>query len=203
MDSPQPEPEHRYRLALFPLPVVLLPGASMPLHIFEPRYRDMIRDCLGSDRRFGLVYHDSDRQGPFLGEEGRIGCVAEIREHQSLSDGRSLIVARGIERFRIIDGIESGATYYEGLVTPYRDTGTPDPLLESRRRASIRLFHEVVASLDEEPERLPDLAADQETSFLLAQTIGVDPSWHQKLLELRDEPARLEELDRVFRAALE
>lgn len=197
--------ELRYRLPLFPLPVVLLPGAPMPLHIFEPRYREMVGDCLASDGRFGLVYHDSDRQGPFLFEEGRVGCVAEIREHQSLSDGRSLIVVHGGARFQIVDGIESKSSYYEALVTPYHDhtaTETPEELLTARRLDSIRLFHAVVASLAEQPERLPEIDADQETSFRLAQTVGVDPTWHQQLLELRDEGARLTELDRVFRAVL-
>lgn len=204
MTKPVDPPETRYRLPLFPLPVVLLPNAPMPLHIFEPRYREMLEDCLESDRRFGLVYHDWDRQGPFLCEEGRIGCVAEIGEHRELSDGRSLIVVTGVERFRIVDGIESESTYFEGLVTPYRDaTELPDEVLASRRRQSIELFHHVVDTLSERPDHLPELQPDQETSFLLAQTIGVDPSWHQQLLELRDERARLSELDRVFRAALE
>ena len=198
------EPEHRYRLPLFPLPVVLLPGASMPLHVFEPRYREMVADCLRSDRRFGLVYHDWDQQGPFLFDEGRVGCVAEIREHQLLEDGRSLIGVRGMERFGIVDGIESETRYYEALVSPYRDTDPlPDDLLVARRQESIHLFHAVVASLAERPEQLPELRPDRETSFRLAQTISVDPSWHQRLLELRDETARLDELDRVFQAALE
>lgn len=204
MTTPVDPPETRYRLPLFPLPVVLLPNAPMPLHIFELRYREMLEDCLESDRRFGLVYHDWDRQGPFLSEEGRIGCVAEISEHRELSDGRSLIVVTGVERFRIVDGIESESTYFEGLVTPYRDaTELPDELLASRRRQSIELFHHVLDTLRERPDHLPELQPDQETSFLLAQTIGVDPTWHQQLLELRDERARLTELDRVFRAALE
>jgi Lon protease-like protein len=162
----------------------------------------MVQDCLSSDRRFGLVYHDSDRQGPFLSEEGRIGCVAEIRLHKALQDGRSLIEIHGIERFRIVDGIESDAPYYEALVSGYRDTDD-DVLLASRRRTSIQLFNEVVATLADPPERLPKLEDDEEVSFLLARTIGVDPSWHQRLLESTDERARLDELDRVFRAALE
>lgn len=197
------EPERRYRLPLFPLPVVLLPSASMPLHVFEPRYRQLVTDCLASDGRFGLVYHDSDRQGPFLCEEGRVGCVAEILEHQGLEDGRSLIAVRGIERFSIVDGIESKSLYYEALVSPYRDNERlPDALLAARRQESIHLFHAVLASLPEQPEQLPEVRPDREASFRLAQTIGVDPAWHQQLLELRDETTRLAELDRVFRAAL-
>ena len=198
-----PPPEPRYRLPLFPLPIVLLPGARMPLHIFEPRYRALVSHCLENDAPFGMVYHDWDEQGPFLSEEGHIGCVAEIREHESLVDGRSLIVVEGMERFRIDDGIESEAPYFEALVSPYRDAVPPEgDELASRRRASIRLFRSVVASLSEPPEHLPDLAAEGEVSFLLAQTIRVEPTWHQGLLELQDEAARLSRLDRVFRAAL-
>ena len=196
-------PEQRYRLPLFPLPVVLLPGTSMPLHIFELRYQDLVRDCLASDRRFGLLYHDWDRQGPFLCEEGRIGCVAEIDTHQALNDGRSLIAVRGTERFRISDGIESKSAYFEALVAPYPDIDTDEDDLTARREASIELFRRVLTSLEGHPEHLPALEPTRETSFLLAQTIGVDPTWHQQLLELQDERQRLTELDRVFRAALE
>ena len=196
-------PARRHRLPLFPLPVVLLPGAPMPLHIFEPRYQEMVRDCLASDRRFGMVYHDWDRQGPFLSEEGRVGCVAEIDTHQELRDGRSLITVLGLERFRIADGIESESAYFEALVTPYVDVALDAEELTSRRALSIELFHQVVASLEGRPEELPVMEPVLETSFLLARTIGVDPTWHQNLLELRDERERLTELDRVFRAALE
>ena len=197
-------PERRYRLPLFPLPTVLLPGALMPLHIFEPRYRDMVRDCLEGDHRFGMIYHDWDEQGPFLSEAGRIGCVGEIREHQMLEDRRSLLVIQGVERFRIEDGIESEALYFEGLVTPYPDTTVMrGEELRGRRRESIRLFHRVVASLSERPDALPELEPDEETSFLLAQTIQADARWHQRLLELRDEGSRLARVDRILRAVAE
>lgn len=193
----------RRRLPLFPLPVVLLPSALMPLHIFEPRYRAMVRDCLEATKRFGLLYHDWDRQGPFLSEEGRVGCVARIEKHERLKDGRSLLVVEGVERFRIDDGIESDALYFEALVTPFADASVMDSrALVQRRRESIELFQSVVASLTEAPAHLPDLAPESEVSFLLAQTIQMDPLWHQSLLELQDESARLAVLDRVFRAAL-
>lgn len=203
MSSSRQAPEVRYRLPLFPLPTVLLPGMFMPLHIFEPRYRQMVSDCLVGDGRFGLVYHDWDEQGPFLSEPGRVGCVAEIGEHQYLEDGRSLIVAEGVERFRIVDGIESDTLYFEGLVARHPDTTVMrGEELAQRRRESIALFHSVVASLSERPEALPDLDADRELSFLLAQTIQVDPAWHQRLLELTDEGSRLARVDRVLRAVL-
>ena len=176
----------------------------MPLHIFEPRYRQMVADCLEGDRRFGMVFHDWDEQGPFLSEPGRVGCAGEIREHQALEDGRSLIVIQGVERFRIQDGIESDAPYFEGLVTPHPDTTLMEgEELESRRGESIALFHAVVASLSERPDALPDLEPHRELSYLLAQTIQVAPSWHQRLLELTDEGSRLARVDRVLRAVLD
>ena len=196
-----PEPARKYRLPLFPLPVVLFPTAAMPLHVFEARYRRMVARCLEYDKRFGLVYHDSDQQGPFLFEEGRVGCVAEIESFRPLPDGRSLLLARGRERFRIVDGIESDEPYYEALVTPYPDQGEALDLAVRRRR-SLDLFHAVVEQLPEEPERLPELSPGGELSFPLARTIQVDAPWQQSLLELRREEERLDHLDRVFRAAL-
>ena len=175
----------------------------MPLHIFEPRYQAMLNDSLNSDQRFGMVYHDWDDEGPFLSEEGRIGCVAEIREHRPLEDGRSLIVVEGAERFRISDGIESEAPYFEALVAPYHDSRGDAPNdLAARRRESIRLFESLLQSLADPPEHLPDLEPEKEVSFVLAGTIQVDPSWQQGLLELQDEGARLARVDKLFRAAL-
>lgn len=191
------------RLALFPLPSVLLPGATIPLHIFEERYRALIADALEGDRRFGLLYHDWDRQGPFMNSPGHVGCVARIREHEMLDDGRSLVLIEGVARFTIVEGLEQERLYFEAIVGAYRDRrGPPDPDLHVRRERSLRLFHAVVASLEEAPERLPTLSVERELSFSLAQTIAVDPSWHHQLLELRDERERLDRVDVVMRAAL-
>ena len=201
--NPSEAPAPRYRLALFPLPVVLLPGAAMPLHIFEQRYRDMVTDCVENDRGFGMVYHDWDEHGPFLSEEGTIGCVARVKEHEALEDGRFLIVVEGTERFRIVDGVESESLYFEGLVSTYGDVpvAVQEDLI-ARRGASIELFRSVLSMHGDEPEALPQLDPKEELSFLLAQSIRVDPAWHQGLLELQDEGERLGRLDSVFRALL-
>jgi len=193
-----------FRLPLFPLGVVLFPGVVMPLHIFEPRYRQMVARCLEGDRRFGLVYHDPDQMGPFLLEEGRVGCVAEIQEFQPLPDGRSLILVGGVTRFRIMDGIEAGNLYFEGLVEELPDEdGSGDFGLAERRRRSVGLFQAVVEILPEPPERLPELDVGEEISFRLAPTIRIDPAWQQALLETRDERDRLDRLDRIFQAVLD
>lgn len=191
------DPQAKFRLPLFPLPVVLFPTAPMPLHVFEPRYRRMVARCLEQDRRFGLVYHDADRQGPFLMEEGRVGCVASIEEFEPLPDGRSVMVVRGMERFSIDDGIESGEPFYEALVSPYGDLDA-DVALGPRRVRTLALFRELVRTLGEEPTWLAGLDPGAETSFPLARTVQAEPAWLQGFLEVRDEEARLELLDQVF-----
>ena len=191
------------RLPLFPLPVVLFPGALMPLHVFEPRYRQMMAHCLEGDRRFGLVYHDPDRFGPFEMEPGRVGCTAEILKFQPLPDGRSLVLVEGLERFRIEDGIESEALYYEALVDEYPDLAGARRGIVQRRRTSVVLFHRVLQEVLKHPGPLPPISTREETAFQLAQAIRIDPAWQQELLEARGEKARLDRLDFLFRAILE
>ncbi|MGB1658302.1 MAG: LON peptidase substrate-binding domain-containing protein [Longimicrobiales bacterium] len=196
-------PRLRYRLPLFPLPVVLLPGAVMPLHIFEQRYRDMVADVLEQDRRFGLIFHDWDDHGPFLAESGQVGCVAEVREHEQLEDGRYVLIVEGLERFVIDEGLEQQALYFEAIVTPYADTSAMHgEEMEFRRRESIRLFEQLVGLLPERPDRLPELSAEAEVSYPLAQTIQMELPWHQRLLEIQDEGSRLERIDQVLRAVI-
>lgn len=196
-------PELRYRLPLFPLPVVLLPGMVMPLHIFEQRYRDMVADVLTGDRRFGLIYHDWDEDGPFLADTGEVGCVAEIQQSEELEDGRYLLIIKGLERFVIDEGLEQQALYFESIVTPYEDESAMQGAeMAFRRRESMRLFEELLSLLPERPDRLPELSEAAEVSFLIAQTIQMELPWHQRLLELRDEGSRLERIDQVLRVVI-
>ena len=186
------------RLPLFPLDVVLFPGELLPLHIFEPRYRRMVARCLETDRHFGLIYHDSDRFGPFLTEEGRVGALAGIERHHGLKDGRSFILVKGMGRFAIYDGLESGEPYYEAVVEEYEDEPGPQPRLTARRKASIDLFRVAVSALRRSSAESPDFDTDNEVSFRLAAFVQVDPEWRQALLEMRNEEARLARLDEIF-----
>lgn len=194
------------RLPLFPLPVVLLPAAALPLHIFERRYRRMIARCLEFDRRFGVVYHDPDVHGPFMLEEGRVGTVAEIEAFHPLPDGRSLVLVRGRERFSLREAVESGEPYYEAVVNEYRDrdlSPSEAAALVQHRRRSIDRFHAAVEAVGGEPDEAPVLDALEETAFPLASRLRIAASWLQALLELRDESERLDRLDAVFRAAVD
>ena len=186
------------RLPLFPLDVVLFPGALMPLHIFEPRYRRLVARCLETDRRFGLIYHDPDRFGPFLMEEGRVGAVAGIERYHGLEDGRSFILVKGVGRFEIHDGLESGELYYEAVVKEYGDEPGPQPALKARRQTSIDLFRSAVSALQRSSESSLELDPQDEISFQLAAVVQSDPVWQQDLLKMRAEEARLDRLDEVF-----
>jgi Lon protease-like protein len=191
------------RLPLFPLPAVLFPGAPMPLHVFEPRYRQLVAHAVEGSERFGLVYHDPGIHGPFSTDDGGVGCVAVILRYQPLPDGRSLILCRGEERFRIADGIESGAAYHEALAAPYEDEREDRRGLVARRRRSIGLFHRVLEEVIRYRHPFPEVDAEAETAFQIAGAIRVDPGWQQRLLELRRERERLGLLDDLLRAVLE
>src|SRR5258705_13395584 len=95
-------------LPVFPLPIVLFPGVPLPLHIFEPRYRQMLVDITKTNNLFGLSYFDSTTSEKEIPPAGHIGCVAEVTETQSLPDGRSNILTVGIVRYRVESYVERG-----------------------------------------------------------------------------------------------
>lgn len=191
------------RLPLFPLPVVLFPGVPLPLHVFEARYRQMMAHAIEGDRRFGLIYHDPDRSGPFEVSPGQIGCVAEIARFQPLPDGHSLVLVEGRERFSVTDELETGSLYYEALVEEYADLPEDRGEVTQHARRTQELFREAlehnIADLDE----LPPVDGKETISFQIAQWIKIDPSWQQRLLELRREAERLDVLDELLRSSLE
>ena len=192
------------QVPLFPLPLVLYPGAPAPLHIFEPRYRQMVADCLVKGREFGIVYHDPDEHGPFLMEAGRVGTLARIEEHRALPEGRSLILVRGGARFAIDQDRDMEHLYYEADVVPFEDDSIPHPhAIREARVQTLELFTAVIEALDESPEDMPDFDLGRDLSFQLAPAVHIDFRWQQSFLELRTEAARLERLDAVFQAAVE
>jgi Lon protease-like protein len=122
-------------LPLFPLGTVLMPGASLPLHIFEPRYRQLTVDLVTGvlpDRQFGVV---SIREGWAMGTDNvaslrDVGCSALLREARRLNDGRFDIVTRGEQRFRLLSVDHRSAPYLVGEVEWLPDSPTPSPLAE-------------------------------------------------------------------------
>src|SRR6267142_625612 len=121
-------------LPLFPLPVVLFPGVPLPLHIFEPRYREMLSDIRVSNSFFGLSYFDSSTSDKETPPVGHTGCVAEVTEVQELADGRSNILTIGLIRYRVEEYTESDGPYLVARVSFFEDQEEDDGALRDRSR---------------------------------------------------------------------
>jgi Lon protease-like protein len=192
-------------LPIFPLPLVLFPGAALPLHIFEPRYREMLADCRRADGRFGIVLATGgpERELP----RGTVGCVAEVQEVRALPDGRSNVVVEGIERFALEEFVEAPASYHVGAVSPYDDEPVPDPAALRAMDAEVRTLFARVAraarAIADDNEPLPGLPSDPALlSFRVASLVDLENGVRQRLLESRSATDRLREIeDLLSRAA--
>jgi Lon protease-like protein len=173
------------RLPLFPLNVVLLPGADMPLHIFEPRYRQMVRDCLQAKSRFGILLALPN------GIAGT-GCTAEILEVTNrYEDGRCDILTIGREPFRVVE-LFTDEPLMQGAVDFLEDRAAP---LNSRVSRDLIELYEICHTLvfDDYPRDLDD-HAEIEISYRIAAKLPMDLLWKQRVLELRSEADRQERL---------
>jgi Lon protease-like protein len=172
------QPDH---IPLFPLNVVLFPGEPLPLHIFEPRYRRMVRECLDSKTHFGMLLALPDGCV-------RVGCTAEILEvTKRYDDGRMDILAVGRNRFRVVE-LFTGDPLLEGRVDYLLDEDLPlEPqkhkeLIELYEVCYTLLFSGMPRSVEESEPRL--------ISFAISSALPIDLLWKQQILELRSEPER-------------
>jgi Lon protease-like protein len=183
-----------FRLPIFPLSVVLFPGTPLPLHIFEPRYRRMVADCLAGDRRFGITPTGKDDRMP---EPGTVGCIAEIRVNQELPDGRSNIIVFGGDRFVLTGPVADDAPYHVAMVQTFEDEVGTEPPDDSatRLRELFTGYYALLRQLnDVEPED-PSLPDDPlALSFHVAAAIDCDPGVKQRLLVERSTSRRLQAL---------
>jgi len=177
-------------LGLFPLGLVLLPGEQVPLHIFEPRYRELIEECVERGGEFGLVLADDDGLRD-------VGTRARVAEVDRLDDGRLNIVAEGGERFRV-DQLTSGRSFQTALAAPLSDDD--DPASPTEVGDATTLFRELRAVLEsdvEDPdERVP-------LSFALAARVDFGARAKQQLLEMTSERRRLELMRRLLKRAVQ
>jgi Lon protease-like protein len=173
-------------IPLFPLPsVVLFPNVLLPLHIFEPRYRQMLADALAGDRVIGMVLLQAGWENDYGSRPAvfPIGCAGVITHVESLADGRSNIVLRGLTKFRIQGEDES---------RPYR-LAQVDPIIESVSRSERdRLFairnrlEEVVLAAvtkNRRERQFPPDIPDEDLVNALSQYLDLEPLERQALLE--------------------
>lgn len=170
------------RIPLFPLQVVLFPGIELPLHIFEPRYKLMIRHCVDNKLEFGVV---------LAREEGvtNVGCTAEVvRVVRTFPDGKMDIVAEGRTAYQLLKLVEE-KPYYEADVeyldeeeAPEIVPPPPEKLLELYDQCHRLLFGNAPDPLEED--------AGASLAFQIASDLPVELSYRQDLLEIRRESER-------------
>lgn len=186
------------RLPLFPLHVVLFPGRPLPLHLFEPRYRVMLADCLAADRRFGVVAIKAGREVGGDAEIFDVGTVAAIESVTELADGRCDIVTRGVQRFRV-RGLLDGAPYLVGDVELLDEppASTEDEQLASRLHELLVPYLADLGAPAELLDRLP--AQPSALSWLAASAIQVEVPEQQRVLECESLTGRLVRVLQVLR----
>jgi hypothetical protein len=192
-------------IPLFPLPnVVLFPNVFLPLHIFEPRYRQMVAEALEGDRIIGMALL---RPGYETNYEGRpaiydIGCAGVITHSQSLADDRYDIVLRGIEKFRVKTEDQS-KPYRIGNIEPIPEPIPPEetqPLRHQRQRLEAVLAA-AIERVRSEP-RFPPSVPDEDLVNALAQYLDLDVVERQALLECQGVLARCRALIDVLEMKL-
>jgi uncharacterized protein len=173
-------------IPLFPLPnVVLFPNVSLGLHVFEPRYREMVADALEGDRLIGMVLLRPGWEGDYDGRPPvyPIGCAGVITHHDRTTDGRYNIVLRGLEKFRIT-GENASRAYRLATIDSLHE-----PLAEAEREEIRAARQQLERLLVPQPRgrgadsRLPPAMNDEDLVNTLAQYMELEPLEKQALLE--------------------
>lgn len=184
-------------LPIFPLSLVLFPGTLQPLHIFEPRYRQMLSDCREGDGCFGLSYVRATPYTDPSPSPGAVGCRARIESVERLPDGRYDIMTLGEERFLLREFVETDRLYRVAVVEPFNDHPWDDDVAERAAgvRAAFESYVRTVGELTRLPETPVELPEDPaRLSFHVAAVLDIEPREKQGLLELRSVSDRLRRL---------
>ncbi len=168
------------RIPLFPLETVLFPGASLPLHIFEPRYREMIGECLLTEGQFGVVRAEPEKMAI-------VGCMAKIvRVLERYEDGRLDILCEGARRFEI-EGLDDSRSFLQADVEFFDDDGAGSTRPEREECAALHFATLHLAGITVPSTHL-DLNAL--VAFQLADALPSDPGFKQQLLSSRSDADR-------------
>lgn len=172
------------RISIFPLTgAILFPGMQLPLHIFEPRYRDLVSDSLARDRNIGMIQPKAQGERPALFD---IGCLARIQDVEALDDGRYNIILEGVQRFSVIRELDVTTSFRQIEAELWEEDEIGDTLslaerasleIESRRFADAQGYSvdwNAVSQLD-----------DYSLVNAIAQIAPFDYAAKQALLEAR------------------
>jgi Lon protease-like protein len=180
-------------LALFPLPIVLVPTERIPLHIFEPRYLELVGECLETDGEFGLVLATGDGAVHEIGTRARVAALVE-----TLDDGRMNIVVEGGSRFRLLE-LTRGRSFQTGLVEDVLDED--EPLTDDDVERALEVFRELAAAAESDVD-IPDADSPDLVWELAARVdFGVEPK--QEILASTSPPARMRRLVELLQISLD
>lgn len=181
-------------IPLFPLNTVLFPGMVLPLRIFEPRYRLMVRRALEGDRQFGVALIQEGHEVGTPATPYDVGTLAEIQGHEVMDDGQIMIVCVGVRRFRIARQVE-GEPYQQAEVAILEE-GDPedfkDEALMDEAGTQLGTYLKRLGAVTNLQIALPDEALSAiDLSYLMAATVQVDNERKQDLLETATVEERL------------
>ena len=187
-------------IPIFPLPnVVMFPNVVLPLHIFEPRYRQMVHRALDGDRLIGMVLlrpgYESDYEGaPAI---YRVGCAGSMTHVERLPDGRFNIVLKGVTKFRVEreEPPTDDVLFRTAHVTPVaEDLAERDHGVLQERRSQLESRLAPLFTAAGSTNRLPEILSDEDLINALAQYLALEPIEKQALLELDGPVARAQAL---------
>lgn len=179
-------------LGLFPLPLVLVPTERLPLHIFEPKYKELIGECVEHGGEFGLVLATGDGAVHEVGTQAAVTDVLEV-----LDDGRMNVVVEGRDRFRLLE-LTSGRPYATCLVEPVVDDDDPADLADVER--ALEIFRELAATAGADVE-ISSSSPLLDWQLAAHVELGSDPK--QELLALTSPRLRMRRLAELLGLALE
>lgn len=169
-------------IPLFPLQLVVFPGEMLPLHIFEPRYKQMIKHCLDNEEPFGIASYIENKIS-------KVGCLCRVEfVSKKYEDGRYDIVCRGGDRF-LTQTYNSTKPYLQASVSMFSDSDDSGESIQELLKSTRKLFANFIEVAAENPENITN--DDPQSSFEYGQLVGFDLAQKQNLLEIKSESERL------------
>lgn len=179
-------------IPLFPLDLVLLPGVPLPLHIFEPRYKEMIKECIEQKKHFGLIRSHGESLAT-------IGCTAEILQVlKTYPDGRMDILTEGNKRFEVLQ-LNQERSFLQAEVFFLEDE--EHPAASEDIASAVRLHGEIMQLAGAQPEHEEEEDSKQ-LAYRLAGSMPFDPDFQQALLEMNSEAERMRAIISFFERIL-